>query len=726
MAWVGDSGDMPESPTGTVTFFFSDIQGSTKHVQRLGVEGYGRLLIEHRRRVREVFVHRGGIEIGTEGDSFFAVFSSAGDAVAAAGDVQRALAGFELAVRIGMHTGEAVIRDGGYVGLDVHLAARVAAAANGGQVLMSTATRGLVPDEVVRDLGEHRLRDFERVVRLYQLGLDEFPAVRSLRIVRLPMPSSPLVGRHRELEEVAVLLGRSELRLVTLTGPGGSGKTRLAIEATARAGAGFIDGARWVALASLAYPGELWGALAQSLETRQDPLEHLAERELLLLLDNAEHLVGVDQLVSEILAAAPAVRVLVTSREPLHLEGEWVYPVDPLESADAVELFVTRAAAAGRAVQTDETVRALCARLDDLPLAVELAAARTPVLSPAKILERLEQRLPALASGRSNTPARQRTLEATIAWSYDLCSDEERGLFARLGMFVGGCTLEAAEAVCGADLDVLTSLVGRQLVRLRDDRYWMLETIHQFAQDKLAELPNFADLERRHEEWFAAVSDAAYDEMYQQWMPDDVVRRLAEDQRNFEVAIERAIRRGDTECALRIVATLGGVYEARGQMVAWREILEQVFDSGSADAIGTILARRRNTLDCLSMLISLQAVQGDLDAARVRAERFLEVARRQHSIELEAWALCSLAELMFDDPQSMREMLLRAGELEAETDDPRPILRAWIGAGLAAADLDSGDFAGARRIAAELAAADDKFTRDERARPPSLGVTCAR
>ena len=193
-------------------------------------------------------------------------------------------------------------------------------------------------------------------------------------------PRSPLVGRHRELEEVAALLGRSELRLVTLTGPGGSGKTRLAIEATARAGAGFIDGARWVALASLADAGELWGALAQSLETRQDPLQYLAERELLLLLDNAEHLAGVDQRVSEILAAAPAVRVLVTSREPLHLDGEWVYPVDPLESADAVELFVTRAAAAGRAVEADETVRALCARLDDLPLAVELAAARTPVL----------------------------------------------------------------------------------------------------------------------------------------------------------------------------------------------------------------------------------------------------------------------------------------------------------------------------------------------------------
>ena len=547
MVWVGDSGDVPESPTGTATFFFSDIEGSTEHVQRLGVEGYGRLLIEHRRRVREVFVHRGGIEVGTEGDSFFAVFSSAGDAVAAAGDVQRALAGFELAVRIGMHTGEAVIRDGGYVGLDVHLAARVAAAANGGQVLMSTATRALVPDEVVCDLGEHCLKDFERLVRLYQLGLDGFPAVRSLRVVRLPMPSSPLVGRHRELEEVAALLSRRELRLVTLTGPGGSGKTRLAIEATARAGTGFIDGARWVALASLADAGELWGALAQSLETRQDPLEHLAERELLLLLDNVEHLAGVGQLVLEILAAAPAVRVLVTSREPLYLEGEWVYPVDPLESADAVELFVTRAAAAGRAIPTDETVRALCARLDDLPLAVELAAARTPVLSPAKILERLEQRLPALATGRSNAPARQRTLEAAIAWSYDLCSDEERGLFARLGVFVGGCTLEAAEAVCGADLDVLASLVGRQLVRLRDDRYWMLETIHQFAQDKLAELTNLADLERRHEEWFAAVSDAAYDEMYQQWMPDDVVRRLAEDQRNFEVAIERAIRRGDTD-----------------------------------------------------------------------------------------------------------------------------------------------------------------------------------
>ena len=702
---------MPELPTGTVTFFFSDVEGSTAHLQRLGSEEYGRLLGEHHRRMREVFVRRNGKEISTEGDSFFVLFSSAAGAVGAAADAQDALAGLGLQVRIGVHTGEAVVRDGVYVGLDVHRAARVAAAANGGQALLSGATRALVPDAVVRDLGEHRLKDLERVVRLYQLGLGDFPPVRSLRAVRMPVPSTPLLGRHRELADVAALLDRGELRLVTLAGPGGSGKTRLAIEAASRAGAAFTDGARWVGLAPLADVGEVWGALAQSLETRQDPLEYLADRELLLLLDNAEHLAGIDERVSQILAAASAVRVLVTSREPLRLVGEWVYQVDPLESDDAVELFAARAAAAGRGVDADETVRALCARLDDLPLAVELAAARTPVLSPAKILERLEQRLPALASAGKDAPGRQRTLEATIDWSYDLCSGEERALFARLGVFVDGCTLEAAEEVCGADLDVLASLVAKQLVRLRGDRYWMLETIHEFAQDRLSELPDAADLERRHQEWYAAASDAAYDEMTESWMPDHLIRQLAADQRNFEVAIDRAIRRGDIDCALRIATTFQGVYESRGLMGAWRAMLEQIFDSTPADAIAPILTTRRNTLECLSMLISLQAAQGDLDGAQARGQRYLDVARTQQNPELEAWVLCSLAELAIDDLQSARAMFLRAGQLAAETDDPRTILQAWIGAGLAAVELDRGDFTSARRIAEELAAADDKFTR---------------
>ena len=393
------------------------------------------------------------------------------------------------------------------MGLDVHLAARISAAANGGQVLMSAATHELAPDQVARDLGEHRLKDLERLVRLYQLGLDEFPPVRSLRVVRLPVPGTSLIGRDRELGDVATLLERGEVRLLTMTGPGGSGKTRLAIAAASAGASEFTDGSRWVGLAPLAEPDEMWAALAVSLETRRHPLEYLSDRELLLVFDNAEHLPGIGERVSQILAAAPRVVVIATSREPLRVGGEWVYPVDPLRSDDSVELFVARAAAAGRTVEPDETIRALCGRLDDLPLAVELAAARTTVLSPAKILERLDRHLPALATGGSDAPARQRTLEATIAWSYDLCNDEEQALFARLGVFVGGCTLEAAETVCDADLDVLASLVAKQLVRLRDDRYWMLETIHRFAQDRLAELPDAADLELRHGAFYVAVSE---------------------------------------------------------------------------------------------------------------------------------------------------------------------------------------------------------------------------
>ena len=257
---------------------------------------------------------------------------------------------------------------------------------------------------------------------------------------------------------------------------------------------------------------------------------------------------------------------------------------------------------------------------------------------------------------------------------------------------------------------MLASLVAKQLVRLRGDRYWMLETIHQFAQGRLAEAPDVGDLERRHGEWFAAVSDAAYDDMYEQWMPADLVQRLGEDQRNFEVAIDRAVGRGDLDCALRAMVTFEGVYESRGLTTAWREMLEQIFDSASPEVIAGVMTARRNTLECLNMLIEFQAVQGDMSGARARAESYLELARAQQNIELEAWMLYTMALIETDDPRSAREMFLRARELAAATDDPRPILPAWIGSGLALAELDLGDYTSARLISTELANADDKFT----------------
>ena len=351
---VGHSRLVAQRPVGTVTFLFSDVAGSTRLLQELGDE-YPALLGEHRRRLRAVFERHGGVEVGTEGDSFFVVFSSAAGAVLAAGEAQQALAGGRFQVRIGLHTGEGRLSEDDYVGIDVHRAARIAAAGHGGQVLLSRATRELVEADV-RDLGDHRLKDLAGPERLYQLGQVEHPPLKSLYQTNLPVPVTPFLGRQRELGEIAALLGRGEVRLVTLTGPGGSGKTRLAAQAAAEVGDEYPDGVWWVALAALRDPQAVLETTASALGTQSSLGDYLAGKRLLLLLDNFEQVLAAAGAVAGLMAACPGLDLLVTSREPLRVEAEWEYAVEPLRVEEAVALFCQRAA---RSAASSRRMRAL-------------------------------------------------------------------------------------------------------------------------------------------------------------------------------------------------------------------------------------------------------------------------------------------------------------------------------------------------------------------------------
>ena len=381
---------MPDLPTGTVTFLFTDVQGSTKLLHEIGDEAYAQVLSEHHRLCREAWEAHSGVEVDTAGDAFFVAFARASDAVTAAAAAQDALSSEPLRVRMGLHTGQVLVGETGYVGMEVHRAARIAASAHGGQVILSRATAELVELELM-DLGEHRFKDLAAPERVYQLGEGEFPPLKSLYRTNLPIPASSFLGRERELLELVALLTREDVRLVTLTGPGGTGKTRLALQAAAEASDAFPDGVWWVALASLRDPRMALSAVALAVEVKEEPgreladllVERLGGKKALLLLDNAEHLLP--DLASEL---SPLVRDagtptwLVTSRERLLIQGEHAYAVPTLEEETGIALFLERAAAAGSPLEATEAVRELCLRLDNLPLALELAAARTVLFSP--------------------------------------------------------------------------------------------------------------------------------------------------------------------------------------------------------------------------------------------------------------------------------------------------------------------------------------------------------
>jgi len=388
-------------PQGTVTFLFTDVEGSTRLLQELGDE-YAEILAEHRRVLRDAFTAHGGIEVDTQGDAFFVAFAKASDALAAAAEARDALAPGPIRVRIGLHTGEPVLSDGGYVGIDVHRAARIAAAGHGGQILVSQATRELATSSELRDLGEHRLKDLTAQERIYQLGEGEFPPLKTLNATNLPVTASALVGRGRELEEVQALL-RDGVRTVTLTGAGGSGKTRLGLQVAAELVDDFQGGVFFVPLAGIGRADLVEGTIASTLGLRA--LDELNDRRTLLLIDNFEHVLDAAPAIASMLAVTPNTKVLVTSRTPLRIAGEREYPVEPLPVDDAVALLTERARAVRPDFVPDEATTEICRRLDGLPLALELAASRLRSLDSRSLLQRLEKRLPVLTSGRRMHPS---------------------------------------------------------------------------------------------------------------------------------------------------------------------------------------------------------------------------------------------------------------------------------------------------------------------------------
>ena len=499
---------MRELPSGTVTLLFTDIEGSTRLLHDLG-ERYADVLAEHRRVLREAFSRYGGVEVDTQGDAFFVAFARAGDAVAAAGAAQAALVDGPVSVRIGVHTGEPVVTEEGYVGLDVHRAARIMGAARGGQVLVSETTASLLDStENLRDLGEHRLKDLSAPQRLFQLGSGDFPPLRTLYRTNLPVQATPIVGREQELEEASELLCTK--RLLTLIGPGGSGKTRLALQLAADAIEQFPDGVFWVPLQALRDPALVERAIGASVGADDGLSEHVGSKRLLVLVDNFEQVIEAAPVVASLLATTPNAKVLVTSREPLQVEFEHRYPVEPLREDAAEALFVERASAVAPRFRGGAAVAEICRRLDGLPLAIELAAARVSLLEPDDLLARLERTLPLLASRSRDAPSRQQTLRATIAWSYELLSPKEQDLFRRLAVFRGSFTLEAVESVCGADLDSLESLVLKSLVRRwGSGRLGMLDTIREYAVELHQAASDADEVYRRHAEYFREVADEA-------------------------------------------------------------------------------------------------------------------------------------------------------------------------------------------------------------------------
>jgi predicted ATPase len=670
-------------PTGTVTFLFTDVEGSTRLLQELGAEGYAQALAEHRRLIREACTRHHGVEVDTQGDAFLFAFPTAPGALSAAREVTEALASGRIQVRVGLHTGTPLLTDEGYIGRDVHRAARIGAAGHGGQVLVSASTAQLVELELT-DLGEHRLKDLSAPERISQLGNGEFPALKSLYHTNLPIPATPFLGREAELAVLAGMLGEPEVRLVSLVGPGGTGKTRLALQAAAEASDSYPDGVFWAPLAPLRDPALVLPTVAAALSVKEgndsSPVDELARalagRRLLVLVDNVEHLMPeAADLVGALVEACPTVTTVVTTRERLQLPGEHVYAVPPMSETDGETLFRSRAATVGVELEASEELRRLCARLDNLPLALELAAARTVVFSPAQLLDRLSERLDLLKAGRG-VDARQETLRSTIAWSHDLLDADEQTLFRRLSVFADGCSFDSAEEVAGAGPDVLQSLLDKSLLRRRvgavGPRFWMLETIREFADEQLTAAGEAGDLKRRHLDHYTALAYAGFDETL---LGNDDLDRLEEERENLRVAFDLALeiepdlalelgrrvmpswtRRGDfREGRERLAAALSRAPHAPGLTRAWAlraaaSLASQQSDLAVADSLGydalalfRELGDRRGVGWTLNVLGWNAMARGDYGEARRLYEEAADAHSDPGNEQLQRRALMSLA-----------------------------------------------------------------------------------
>jgi predicted ATPase/class 3 adenylate cyclase len=664
-------------PTGTVTFLFTDIEGSTRLVQQLGTERWSQLLERHRALLREAIERHGGAEVATEGDGFFATFTLPSEAIAAAAEAQRALAAelwpedAPIHVRMGLHTGAGRLdADGSYVGADVHRAARIAAAGHGEQTVLSDATRILAGEQLpegvtVRDLGEARLKDLDRPEHLHQLVIDglrsDFPPLRTLggTPTNLPTQVTTFLGRQSEIEAIQQALGKT--RLLTLTGPGGTGKTRLALQVAARSMAVYPDGVWFVALGPISEPELVASTIAQEIglpdRGGRQPIERLIDhfrgKRSLVVLDNFEQVQDAAPAIGELITACSELGILVTSRSALHLYGEREYPVPPLGVPDpanlpalaslsqyeAVALFVERARAMKPSFSvTDENAPAvaeICYRLDGLPLAIELAAARIRILTPQAILARFNDRLDLLSVGARDLPARQQTLRGAIGWSYDMLEPADRRLFACFSVFVGGASIEAVEAVCGPSveesdiLDCLESLVDKSLVRQSEGlagepRFSMLNTIQEYAAERLAEEGEPEDIRQRHAEWFLGVVTAAEPNL----MAADKRRHLdalEQEHDNLRAAITWATDRGRAELALKLCSGLWRFWQMRGYLAEGRERLDRAL------ALPTVADHAEAHLAALEAAGGIAYWQGDGAAAQRQYLASLALAEEQGS-----------------------------------------------------------------------------------------------
>jgi predicted ATPase/class 3 adenylate cyclase len=725
---------MHHLPTGTVTLLFTDIEGSTRLLQQLG-DRYADLLEEYRQLLRAVFQQWNGHEVDTQGDALFVAFARAVDALSAAVDVQRTLAahswpeGTTVRVRMGLHTGEPSVTADGYVGMDVHYAARLMSAGYGGQVLLSQTTRYLVEHDLpegvsLRNLGEHRLKDIAYSSSIFQLVIAGFPAdfpvlrtisTRNRTPNNLPVMPTPLIGREQEIAAVQQLLRSQDVRLLTLTGPGGTGKTRLGMQVAVELNDQFPDGVFFVVLAAVSDAELVVPALAKVLGLQEDGSrphleslkEHLQQKQGLLMLDNFEQVMPAALQIEELLLACPHIKVLVTSRALLHLQSEHVFPVPPLALPDithlpkskaleqyaSVALFVQRARAIQPTFQVSQSngraIADICVRLDGLALAIELSAARVRLLPPQAFLARLSNSLQVLTGGAQTLEVRQQTLRNTIQWSYDLLDAQEQGLFRRLSVFVGGWSLEAAEAVVYTNqeanandssvLDGIASLLDKSLLlQIKQDgeepRFILLETIRDYAQECLVARGEMEATQQAHAAYYLALAEEAEAELggpqLVAWLD-----RLEMEQGKAEGDADGRDGGHTIEMALRLGAALERFWVVRGHRSEGRKILEHALIRNTgvptpvrAKALivaarlafsqsdyerGETLAREglalfREQGDIRGIALSLDRLgmaawrRGNFAAARSLMEEDLSLFRKMDDTERVAWSLFTL------------------------------------------------------------------------------------